>query len=286
VLEVGCGTGDYAIALRRATGAACAGVDVSRGMLTAGRVRAGDVELVEGRAEALPFGPEEFDLVFSVDVVHHLDDRPAAFREAARVLRPGGRLCVVTDDEATIRARLGARYFPETVDAELERYPPLETLRAEVAEAGFEATRVERCERAHELAETGPYRERTHSSLHLIPPRGVRARSRAPRARPPGRADPRRLAGARAPGDEAVVATLPGHVQGLRRLREEAVLREQPEPLDGGDEAPLQPEPPARPRPARREADARLRLHALPQGRQGRESSVTNEGNPASRGEV
>jgi 6,7-dimethyl-8-ribityllumazine synthase len=58
-------------------------------------------------------------------------------------------------------------------------------------------------------------------------------------------------------------------VQGLRDLREETVLRPQPEPFDGGDEAALQPEPPARARPARRQGDARERVHALPQGQQG-----------------
>ena len=53
-------------------------------------------------------------------------------------------------------------------------------------------------------------------------------------------------------------------VEDLRNLRQEARVRQQPEPLDGGHEAPLQPEPPARARPDQRQGDARLRLHALP----------------------
>ena len=61
-------------------------------------------------------------------------------------------------------------------------------------------------------------------------------------------------------------------VENLCDLREETELRPQPEPLDGGDEAPLQPESPARPRPPEGQGDARLRLHALPQGRQGHQS--------------
>ena len=59
------------------------------------------------------------------------------------------------------------------------------------------------------------------------------------------------------------------HVQDLLTLREEARLRQQPKPLDGRHEAAVQPEPPAGPDDARRQGDARLRLHALPQGRQG-----------------
>ena len=67
-------------------------------------------------------------------------------------------------------------------------------------------------------------------------------------------------------------------VQGLRNLREEAVVRPQPEPFDGGHEAALQPEPPARPHAAERQGDACLRLHALPQGRQGHEGDLTRPG--------
>ena len=81
-------------------------------------------------------------------------------------------------------------------------------------------------------------------------------------------ARPRRAAGE--PGRRIRYTARP-HVQGLRHLREEARLRQQPQPLDGRHEAPLQPEPAARPRPPRRTRDARVRLHALPQGRQGPE---------------
>jgi hypothetical protein len=59
------------------------------------------------------------------------------------------------------------------------------------------------------------------------------------------------------------------HVQDLLRLREEALVRPSPEPLDGGDQAPLRPEPPARPHRRGRHAEACVRLHALPEERQG-----------------
>src|SRR5213076_1822546 len=87
--------------------------------------------------------------------------------------------------------------------------------------------------------------------------------------------DGRRLLPAPGPGRRATaLATLPPHVQDLRRLREEAVLREQPEPLDGGDEATLRPEPPARSRAPRRPRTARICLHPVPEGREGRKSPL------------
>ena len=64
------------------------------------------------------------------------------------------------------------------------------------------------------------------------------------------------------------------HVEGLRHLWEEARFRQQPEPLHGRHEATLQPEPAARPRAARRSRDPCVRLHALPQGRQGPEGRL------------
>ncbi len=71
-----------------------------------------------------------------------------------------------------------------------------------------------------------------------------------------------------------VSATLARDVQGLRHLRQETRLRQPPEPLDGRYQAALRAEPPARPRPPRRQGAAGVRLHALPQGRQGSEGAL------------
>jgi hemoglobin len=57
-------------------------------------------------------------------------------------------------------------------------------------------------------------------------------------------------------------------------LREEAGLRQQPEPLDGGHEASVQSEPPAGSHLAARQADPGVRLHSLPEGRQSAEGDL------------
>ena len=63
-------------------------------------------------------------------------------------------------------------------------------------------------------------------------------------------------------------------VQGLRHLREEALVRQQPEPLDGGHEAALQPEPPARARlPQRRKQRARTSARAASRAARSRRPS-------------
>lgn len=170
VVEVGCGTGNYSIALREATGCRITGVEPAAEMLVVARARNGAIDFRQGRAEALPLADAACDLIFSVDVIHHVRDRAAFFREVARLLRPGGRLCTVTDSAEDIRRRRPlSSHFPETVALELARYPAIETLQAEMAEAGFNPIGNETTEQPYALADIQGYRERAYSSLHLIP---------------------------------------------------------------------------------------------------------------------
>ncbi|MEA2595647.1 MAG: hypothetical protein QOF01_2116 [Thermomicrobiales bacterium] len=189
VLEVGCGTGNYLLALQNRLGCRCVGVDPSTQMLSTARRRGDQVTFVQGRAEVLDVPDASFDLVYSVDVIHHVADRPAHFREARRVLKPDGRLCTATDSEDDIpRRRPLSSHFPETLAIELDRYPRISTLRTEMEGAGFSHVETERTELAYDLTHIQPYRDRAFSSLHLIPPdaleRGL-ARLKADLARGP-----------------------------------------------------------------------------------------------------
>jgi SAM-dependent methyltransferase len=170
VLEVGSGTGNYIIALQATTGCLAFGLEPSQEMLNAARRRRGNVHFVFGQAERLDFEAASFNLIFSVDVIHHVADRNAYFREAIKALAPGGRICTVTDSAEDIARRSPlSTYFPETVDLELARYPRIETLRAEMEAAGFNDITTEQAELAYDVTDVQPYRDRAFSSLHLLP---------------------------------------------------------------------------------------------------------------------
>jgi SAM-dependent methyltransferase len=98
-LDIGAGTGYFSLNLLRARVAGdVVATDISPGMLRSLERSARELGLSERvstevtEASALPFEDDSFDLVFGHAVLHHLPDLDRAFREFARVLRPGGVL--------------------------------------------------------------------------------------------------------------------------------------------------------------------------------------------------
>jgi cyclopropane fatty-acyl-phospholipid synthase-like methyltransferase len=171
VLDVGCGSGNYAIALQEAVGCTCLGVDPSEEMLSKARARSTTVIFSSSSAEHIDCPPDSFDLVFSVDVIHHVVDRRAYMRGAHRALRKAGKICTVTDSEEIIRRRQPlSTYFPETVEPELRRYPRIPQLRALMSEVGFADIREETVRFAYPITDIQIFRDRTLSCLHLISP--------------------------------------------------------------------------------------------------------------------
>jgi demethylmenaquinone methyltransferase / 2-methoxy-6-polyprenyl-1,4-benzoquinol methylase len=93
VLDVATGTGAVARELVRQKGCSVVGVDQSAGMLDAARKRLdGGIELVQARAEELPFEDAVFDGLTFTYLLRYVDDPPATLRELARVVKPGGTI--------------------------------------------------------------------------------------------------------------------------------------------------------------------------------------------------
>jgi ubiquinone/menaquinone biosynthesis C-methylase UbiE len=99
VLDVGCGTGRL---LRRAgkrwPAARLVGVDASAGMIEAARRLDARPEFHASPAESLPLPAASVDVVFSTISFHHWTDKRAGLREAARVLKPCGRLVLADEN--------------------------------------------------------------------------------------------------------------------------------------------------------------------------------------------
>ncbi|MEX2211745.1 MAG: class I SAM-dependent methyltransferase [Gaiellaceae bacterium] len=92
VLDVATGTGAVArLLLER--GCVVTGLDQSAGMLAVARDRLGGrAELVEGRAEQLPFADASFDALTFTYLLRYVEEPGDVLRELARVVRPGGTI--------------------------------------------------------------------------------------------------------------------------------------------------------------------------------------------------
>lgn len=149
IADLGCGTGQTSQSVAPFVGRVIA-VDDSPAMLTAARTRlAGvdNVELRQGRLEDLPIESDALDAAMSVMVLHHLADPSRVLAEAARAIRPGGKLLVVdmlAHDREEYRQQMGHVWLgfeKELIGRWLE-------------EAGFERRRLHQLKPSPEA--TGP----------------------------------------------------------------------------------------------------------------------------------
>lgn len=121
VIDLGSGAGVDVFLAARQVGASgrAIGIDMTPAMLEKARANAsrlglGNAEFREGRLEALPVPDAWADAVTSNCVINLVPDKPAVFREVARVLKPGGRLVV---SDIVLDGRL-----PEAVERDVYAY--------------------------------------------------------------------------------------------------------------------------------------------------------------------
>jgi SAM-dependent methyltransferase len=160
VLETAAGTGILTRALARALPAAgIVATDLSQPMLDFAAAQPGAARVTWQRADAmsLPFPDQSFDAVACQFGVMFFPDRIAGYREARRVLRPGGRFVIgvwdrIEDNEfADVVTAAVAGLFPDDPPSFLARTPhgyhDAARIRADLAAAGFAAVAIDTIER-------------------------------------------------------------------------------------------------------------------------------------------
>jgi ubiquinone/menaquinone biosynthesis C-methylase UbiE len=120
-VDLGCGTGTFAISLAaRRPDAAVTGVDGDEEILALARGKrgSGGVDWRQGLAQGLPLEEGAADLLSTSLVLHHLmpEDKTAALAEAARVLKPGGRLHVADWGKPHDPLLSGAFFVAQMID--------------------------------------------------------------------------------------------------------------------------------------------------------------------------
>jgi ubiquinone/menaquinone biosynthesis C-methylase UbiE len=173
IIDIGCGTGRYALPLARATGVQVFATDLSWAMAGKGRAKdtAKDVSWSLSDACRIPFVDETFDAAFLFLVLHVVKDPRKALREAYRILRPGGHCLILAHTYSQMDRQTVLSFFPEARKLNKRRMLSLTKAKDLVRELGFHHLRTE------EFAESVTYardaflekiRSKPNSSLRLI----------------------------------------------------------------------------------------------------------------------
>ncbi len=118
ILDIGCGDGFHLDLLKRfgAPGWQLQGVDTNEAAIEVAMARG--LNVTAGKVESLDRQRIGFDLILLIMTIEHVGDPRSMLGEAHRLLRPGGRLVVVTDNSSSLDARLfrggfwGGYHFP------------------------------------------------------------------------------------------------------------------------------------------------------------------------------
>jgi SAM-dependent methyltransferase len=173
-VDVGGGRGDHAAVLA-STGARAIVVDRSPAMVREARERG--VEAVVGDGRRLPLGDGAVALVY-FHVCLHYGGWAEMLGEAARVLRPGGRVTAWTFAREHFRQSLLARWFPSIATIDEARFPDPDLLVARLWALGLEGV-TQTAETETTSRRAGDWLEAVRagfvSTLHLLDPAELQA---------------------------------------------------------------------------------------------------------------
>lgn len=145
VLDIGCGSGNYSVAIQE-RGLQVVAVDISEAMLTQARAKSERVQWVQADAkQALPFDDREFLGAFSVLATHHIAELQTCFSEVFRCL-DSGQFVIFTMTPEQMESYWENAYWPQAVEESIGRmasYRELETL---LLQAGFRTVHAEKYE--------------------------------------------------------------------------------------------------------------------------------------------
>jgi len=139
VLDLGCGTGNAAAALRADPGAEAVGMDRSQAMLEKALSKGVPVIRADADTQPLPFRSGAFETVIGIYVLHHIRDLSGLMRECRRVIGRG-HLVLLTAGHAQIEDQHPAikRSFPSFVRVDKARFPDIPEILRLIHEAGFD----------------------------------------------------------------------------------------------------------------------------------------------------
>jgi ubiquinone/menaquinone biosynthesis C-methylase UbiE len=165
-LDIGCGTGNYTIALAN-KGINFYGVEPSEKMLGIARSKNTQVNWTLGRSENIEVNDKFFDGAIATLTVHHWTDIKKAFTEIYRVLKENAKIIFFTATPEQMKGYWLNHYFPKMLDDSIVQMPSFETIKEAATNAGFEIIGTEKYYISDDLKDLFLYAGKNKPELYL-----------------------------------------------------------------------------------------------------------------------
>ena len=167
-LDIGCGTGNYTLALYQ-KGLNFIGIDPSQKMLSIARDKNKHIDWRHGRAENTYLTPSSIDGITASLTIHHWSDLVQAFGEMARILKQAGRMVIFTSTPRQMKGYWLNHYFPRMLEASIQQMPAYRLVEAALLRAGLSAIHTEIYEVRPDLQDLFLYSGKQQPALYLNP---------------------------------------------------------------------------------------------------------------------
>jgi SAM-dependent methyltransferase len=166
-LDIGCGTGNYTVALQQ-MGARMHGLELTSTMLAKARLKSDRVRWIQGNAESLPFCDRCFDGATGTFTLHHMKHPEHAIEEVFRVIEHG-RFVIFTADLPQSSGYWLNEYFPAGMAAMHKQMPPAADIVRHLERAGFTAIELEPWEIPEDIQDWFLYAGKYRPEIYLDP---------------------------------------------------------------------------------------------------------------------
>ncbi len=167
-IDIGCGTGNYTIALSE-LGYEFTGIDPSEAMLAIARQRTPLNQWVIGSAENMALPDAKFDGAIAVLTIHHWQNMKIALAEINRILKLNSRVVLFTSLPEQMEGYWLNHYFPKMMQASIQKMPDLDQIIDTWVSAGFHLQNTESYDIRPDLEDLFLYSGKMNPAFYLDP---------------------------------------------------------------------------------------------------------------------
>lgn len=142
-LDIGCGTGNYTIALNQKS-VNFIGIDPSNTMLKIAKLKNKKINWVKGSVENILLSKESIDGIIGSLTIHHWTDLSLGFKELNRVLKKDGTMTLFTATPKQMKGYWLNHYFPKMLKDSTKQMPTYESIKAALTKSNFKIIETEK----------------------------------------------------------------------------------------------------------------------------------------------